>query len=84
MAAPDLRDPAARAAYRRELQGVARGPRYAGVAFAVIGALLAVIRALYWRDMPKLLPMLVIAAAFILMSIAILIRTRYHARRMAG
>lgn len=84
MAAPDLSDPVARAAYRRELQGVARGPRYAGVGLAVLGAVLAVVRALYWRDMPRLLPMLVIAAAFVLMSVAILIRTRHHARRMAG
>jgi len=82
MAKPNLSDPAERAAYRRELAGVARGVRYSGVGLAALGALLAVIRSLYWREMPKWLPLLVIVAAFVLMSVAILIRTRYHARRM--
>jgi uncharacterized membrane protein len=82
MTAPDLNDPTARAAYRRELAGVARGVRYSGVGLAAVGALLAIIRSLYWREMPKLIPLLVIVAAFVLMSAAIVIRTRYHARRM--
>ena len=84
MAKPNLNDPAERAAYRQELAGVARGVRYSGVGLAAVGALLAVIRSLYWREMPKWIPLLVIVAAFVLMSVAILIRVRHHARRMAG
>jgi anaerobic C4-dicarboxylate transporter len=82
MARPNLNDPAERLAYRRELAGVAKGVRYSGVGLAALGALLAVIRALYWRDMPKLIPQTVIVIAFALMAVAIMVRTRYHARRM--
>ena len=84
MTVPDLNDRDQRAAYRRELQGVARGTRYSGVGLAAAGALLAVIRAAYWREMPKWLPLIVIVGAFVLMSAAILARMRHHARRMAG
>ena len=84
MAAPNLKDPAERAAYRQELQGVARGVRYSGIGLAALGAVLAVIRSLYWRAMPEWLPLSVIIAAFVLMGAAIMIRTRYHARRMKG
>lgn len=84
MAAPNLNDPAERAAYRRELQGVARGPRHVGVGLAMLGAALAVVRALYWRAMPEWIPALVIGVAFAAMAVGIVARTRYHARRMRG
>jgi hypothetical protein len=40
MAAPDLGDPAQRAAYHRELKRVGAGPRRAGIAVALAGAVL--------------------------------------------
>jgi hypothetical protein len=83
MAPPDLSDPAQRAAYRRELLGIARPIRYLGVAMAVVGATLLVIDATV-TPLPKGLPWAVIGAAFVLMLAAIAMRARYHNRRMRG
>ena len=83
MAAPDLNDPVQRAAYRRELLGIARPIRYLGVALAVIGAVMIVIDARF-TPLPKGLPWVVVGAAFVLMFAAIAMRRRYHQRRMRG
>lgn len=81
---PDLSDPAALAAYRKELRGVAPVWRYVGVGLTVLGAGLLVARARHVIDIPVLVPSVTIVAGFGIMSIAILYRTLYHARRMRG
>jgi hypothetical protein len=83
MAPPDLSDPVQRAAYRRELLGIARPIRYLGVALAVVGAVMIVIDARV-TPLPKGLPWVVMGAALVLMLAAIAMRGRYHNRRMRG
>ena len=80
---PNLADPAERAAYRKELMGVAKGVRRIGVALAVIGAALLIYDARF-APLPGWLPWTVIAVAFALMLAGIFARTRYHRRRMRG
>ena len=82
MTAPNLSDPAERAAYRRELQGVARPIRYTGISFALLGVGLAIIRRLWWPDLPEIIPIAAIALGAVNMVAGILIRTRYHQARM--
>ena len=65
MAVPNLKDPAERAAYRRELQGVARGVRYTGVSLAIAGAGLALARAQLWPDLPRGAVMAVISLGLV-------------------
>jgi hypothetical protein len=79
---PDLSDPAQRAAYRRELQGVARPLRYTGVAFALLGVVLAIIRSKWAPEMPYVIPLAALALGALNMLGAIAIRTRYHQQRM--
>jgi len=81
---PDLSDPAALKAYRRELRGVARGWRYSGIALAVIGAALLAARSRHVLAVHVLVPILIVIVAIVLMSVAILTRTLYHQRRMRG
>lgn len=81
---PNLNDCTELAAYRRELRGVARAWRYAGVALAVIGGALLVLRSRHVLAMPVLVPILIVVVAIVLMSVAILSRSLYHARRMRG
>lgn len=81
---PDLNDPAALKAYRRELRGVARGWRYAGVALAVIGAGLLLARSRHLLAIHILVPVLIIVAAIVLISVAILYRSLHHVRRLRG
>lgn len=80
---PDLRDPAARKAYRRELMEVAKLPRRIGVALAVLGSALILVNA-YWRPVPNLVTLAAIVAGFALMLVGIGMRTQYHKRRMRG
>ena len=82
MSPPDLNDPVARAAYRRELHGVVPRIRYAGVVLAMLGALIALLRHKGWIAVPPWLPVAVIGIALMLMTTAIAARARYHARRM--
>jgi hypothetical protein len=82
MSKPDLTDPIARAAYRRELQNVAKPLRYTGVAFALLGALLAIARSKWAPQMPSAIPMAALALGVLNMLAAIAIRTRYHQQRM--
>jgi len=82
MTKPDLSDPAQRAAYRRELQAVARPLRFTGVAFALLGAVLAIVRSKWAPQMPSAIPMAALALGVLNMLGAIAIRTRYHQQRM--
>ena len=82
MTKPDLSDPIQRAVYRRELQGVARPLRYTGVAFALLGAVLAIVRSKWAPQMPSAIPMAALALGVLNMLGAIAIRTRYHQQRM--
>ena len=84
MTPPDLKDPVQRAAYRRELQGVAKPLRYTGVSFALLGALLAVVQRQWLPQMPTAIPLAAIALGVLNMLAAIVIRTRYHQQRMRG
>ena len=84
MTPPDLKDPVQRAAYRRELQGVAKPLRYSGVSFALLGALLAVVQRQWLPQMPTAIPLAAIALGVLNMLAAIVIRTRYHQQRMRG
>lgn len=80
---PNLSDPAERAAYRRELRGVARRTRFSGIAFALIG--LALLYASKGAVDPRLLRTLgivAITAGFGLMIFATMRRTLYHELRM--
>ena len=79
---PDLTVPGERAAYRRELRGVARPFRYIGVDFACLGAALAIVRARWLPTMPALIPLAAIAIGLFHMVAAVAIRTRYHMLRM--
>ena len=82
MAPPDLKDPAERAAYRRELQGVARGVRLGGLWLAAAGALLLAARRFEWFDAPLWLAFAVLGLGVMLMITGIATRTRYHMLRM--
>ncbi len=81
---PDLNDPAALKAYRRELRGVARGWRYAGIALALFGAGLLMARSRHVLAIHVLVPILIVVVAIVLMSVGILMRTIYHQRRLRG
>lgn len=81
---PNLNDPAELAAYRRELRGVARGVRTGGVALAVIGAIVAAVRAWAVPTLPALVPTVIVALAVLLMLTGMALRTAYHVRRMKG
>lgn len=82
MAPPNLKDPAERAAYRRELQGVARGIRLSGIGLAALGAILVLLRRREMLDVPLWLAATVLGAGVMLMITGIAARTRYHALRM--
>ncbi|AJP71021.1 hypothetical protein [Sphingomonas hengshuiensis] len=84
MAAPDLNDPAQRAAYARELAGVARRIRLAGVVLAVIGAVLMLLQRRGFDAVPLWLAASVMGAGAMLMVTAIAARRRYHRLRMQG
>jgi len=84
MAPPNLKDPAERAAYARELQGVARGVRLGGLWLAAAGALLLVARRFGWAEVPLWVAASVVGVGAMLMITGIAARTRYHALRMRG
>lgn len=82
MTPPDLRDPVQRAAYRRELAGVARPIRWLGVALAIVAAALAALRARYWPQLPPVLPLVLLGMAALNLLAGVVIRLRYHRTRM--
>ncbi|HMG47068.1 MAG TPA: hypothetical protein VK614_06380 [Allosphingosinicella sp.] len=82
---PDLSDPAARAAYRAELRGLARGWRLAGFAFILAGvAGLFYLRANGIGGGLRAASWTAIAAGWAIFAAVIVHRTRYHKARMAG
>jgi len=83
-APPDLGDPAQRAAYRRELQGVARPIRYTGISFALLGVALALVRRQWLPELPAAIPLAALGFGVLNMIAGIVLRTRYHQARMRG
>lgn len=81
---PDLTDPAERAVYLAEMRRVGSGTRAGGMAFALIGVVLAIVRAYWLPGMPQLLPLVFILLALGLMLIGIVRRVRWHMGRMRG
>ena len=81
---PDLDNPVERAAYKRELRMIARPVRYLGLALAVLAALLAAARALYWPRLPVVIPLFLLGIALLHLLGGIVIRARYHQARMRG
>lgn len=81
---PDLGDPEARAAYRRELRGLARGWRWLGLALVTTGAIAFIYDAKAARHDPAIQwsawALLAIGWAVLIGVIAY--RTRYNMRRM--
>jgi 4-hydroxybenzoate polyprenyltransferase len=82
--APDLKDPAERQAYQRELRRVGRPLRLTGIAFLLLGLLLGVARLIWWPPMPVAIPLAALVLGAINMLAAIGLKTVYHARRMKG
>lgn len=82
MARPDLNDPAERAAYLAELRRVGSGTRASGMAFAALGAGLAIVRAYWLPQLPAVVPLVVIVLALGLMLVGIVRRVRWHLGRM--
>ncbi len=79
MTRPDLSDPDERLEYRRELRCYLRPWRMVGL-FSVIGAG-------YWllfRDPESSSAWAVMIAGWALLIVIIVLRTRYHRRRMSG
>lgn len=83
MAPPNLKDPAERAAYQRELHSVARGVRLAGIWLAAAGAMLLVAHR-FGAGVPLWIAASVVGAGAMLMITGIAARTRYHSLRMRG
>lgn len=82
MAPPNLKDPAERAAYRRELAGIARGIRLSGIGLAALGAILVLLRRRELLEVPMWLAASILGAGIMLMITSIAARTRYHTLRM--
>ncbi|PXA98775.1 hypothetical protein DMC47_06595 [Nostoc sp. 3335mG] len=81
---PDLKDPAARAAYHRELTGVAAGMRRIGLLLALAGAAVALVRLAAMPDLPAWLPASITGVGIMTMIAALAARRRYHLLRTRG
>jgi len=88
--APDLSNPAERKAYRRELMGYRRLTRLVGLAIVVVGLVM-----IFWPRisgrwvMVGSLPLqelgwILVVAGWLVLIAVIVMRTRYHRRRMSG
>lgn len=82
MPAPNLSDQEARAAYRRELRGVARGMRLSGLGLAWLSVAIMAARHNGLFDLPVWVEGGVLAAGATLVLIAVTRRTKYHRARM--
>jgi len=84
---PDLSTPEGKAAYRRELKGVAKTQRAAGFALVGLGALIVVARSAGWlgpvQTTPDYLALAILAGGWVFLVWAFLMRNRYHRRRMS-
>ncbi|MGK6356363.1 hypothetical protein ACMGDH_14200 [Sphingomonas sp. DT-207] len=83
MTRPNLKDPAERAAYQRELAGVARRLRLSGLFIALAGAVLVVLARRALLPLPLWGAAIVLGLGMMLMITAIATRSRYHRLRMA-
>jgi hypothetical protein len=83
MARPNLKDPAERAAYQREVAGVARRLRLWGLFVALAGAVLVVLARRALVPVPLWAAAIVLGFGMLLMITAIATRSRYHRLRMA-
>lgn len=84
---PRLDTPEGRAAYRRELHGVARPWRYGGLALIVLGAVLGGIDRYTDTALPTWTTTAIFAlfiVGWLMMMVAIFQRTLYHRRRFSG
>lgn len=81
---PDLGNPEGRAAYRNELRQVAQPLRLGGIALAWVGVGLALLRTYGGVAMPGWVPLALLGPGIALMFAGIIVRTRYHTRRMRG
>lgn len=87
MSKPDLTTPEGRRAYGRELSTVARGWRWTGLAIVTLAAVGYVLTARWDLPWSSTLGTATIAGLVIgwgLVLVAIVIRSRYHGRRMKG
>ena len=65
-----------RAAYAREAERVARPVRVMGLVLALVAAALAGVRACWWPELPRAVPLLIAAAALLHLLAAVAIRVR--------
>jgi Flp pilus assembly protein TadB len=82
MAAPDLNDPAERARYHRELSGIGRGIRRAGLAIGLIGAVLVLLARKHVLPIPMAVAVIALGVGVLLMISGLQARSRYHQLRM--
>lgn len=80
MTPPNLKDPDERAAYRRELLRLYRGWRWFGLALVCAGVVWALVRGAGWDGVSIALE----AVGWVILLTVIVMRTRYHRRRMRG
>jgi uncharacterized membrane protein HdeD (DUF308 family) len=81
---PDLTTAEGRAAYRAELRGIARPIRYMGVILMLAGLGLVLFRHFSMPTLPSILPLVFIILGVLHMLAGIVVRLRYHQRRMSG
>lgn len=88
MTAPNLDTPEGLKAYRDELKGVARWPRWAGLALILAGAALMLLQTYGVFGLApgqlNVAAFAVLAVGWALVALALIQRNRYHRRRMAG
>ncbi|HEY5712398.1 MAG TPA: hypothetical protein VIT38_10925 [Allosphingosinicella sp.] len=88
MERPDLATPEGRRAYVAEMRRVALGWRIAGLAMVALGAGGLIATRLtgnaVWHSTIGIASVAVLALGWAIVIVAVLKRTRYHKRRMAG
>jgi drug/metabolite transporter (DMT)-like permease len=77
---PNLTDPEERAAYRRELKRVYRGWRFLGLAIVIAGIIWLLVRG----DGFDSVSIGLLAIGWAILAAVVVMRTRYHQRRMRG
>ncbi len=85
MSRPDLSTPEGIAAYRQELRGVARPYRWGGLLLIVLAALMVMGSRQGWFDLGETgvnIGYGLLAVGWGLVLVGILMRTRYHRRRL--
>lgn len=83
---PDLTTPQGRAAYRRELNQVARPVRYGGIALGLAGFGVGLTRFAMepWPGWLRIVALALCLLGIALFGVGVAARTRYHLRRLAG